>query len=107
MHQSIVTTAPIPGAGRGIAGKMCLFFTFASSPRCRGLIFRQNSGDYSCARGQIAVVLPTVCPGSVGLIAGIFWTKVKDPAIPLRGGRGGKRGGGVVTKNWCINHHEG
>ena len=42
-----------PGAGRGIAGKMCWVFTFASSSQCRanaGVLFLgENSGDYSCA----------------------------------------------------------
>ena len=30
-------------------------------------------------RGQLAVVLPAVCPRSVVLIAGIFWTKSQSP----------------------------
>ena len=44
-----------------------------------GLFLHQNSGAYSSAglntavQGQIAVFLLTVCPRSVGLLAGIYW----------------------------------
>ena len=106
MHQSNVTTVPNPRAGWGIAGKKCWVFTFASSQQCRGIVFflgeNTCSGDYSCERGHIAVVLPTVCPHSMGLIAGIFWTKCESPRYSP-----GVEGGAVVTNNWCINHHEG
>ena len=50
-------------------------------------------------QGQIAVVLPTVCPRSVGLIAGIFWMKSQSPHYSLCV-CGGVGGGAVVTNDW-------
>ena len=108
MHQSIVTTAPLPEAGWGIAGKMCRVFTFASSPWCQmsaGILFFKRKlrelqlrmVTHNRLQGQIAVVLPNVCPHSVGLTAGFSGRQV--PAIPQ--GCGGR--GAVVTNDWCIN----
>ena len=46
------------------------------------------------------MVLPNhlnVCPHSVGLIAGIFWSK--SPLFP-------GIGGALVTNDWCISFRE-
>ena len=54
--------------------------------KCQGFVlYRQtwqcNENITDCG-GKRAVVLPTGCPRSVGLLAGICRTKVKCPAIP-------------------------
>ena len=47
---------------------------------------------------KMPVVLPTGCPCSVGVIAGICWMQSqKSPLFPRAGG-----GGCVVTNDWCI-----
>ena len=58
--------------------------------KCQGFIlYRQtwqcNENITDCG-GERAVVLPTGCPRSAGLLAGICRTKVKVPAIPRGGG---------------------
>ena len=41
-----------------------------------GVLFLcQNRGYNTAVRGQMAEVLPTVCPCSAGLLAGICWKK--------------------------------
>ena len=57
--------------------------------KCQGfVIYRQtwqcneNKTDCGGGGGERAVVLPTGCPCSAGLLAGICRTKVKVPAIP-------------------------
>ena len=50
--------------------------------------------------GKTAVVLPTGCPRSVGLLAGLCRTKGKVPTIPLGWG-----GWEVVTNDWCITKY--
>ena len=85
MHQSIVTTSPSPGEGLGIAGKMCRISAFASSPEfCFlgekvGNTAVHSNLKHNRLRGQIALVLPNVCPCSVGLVV---------PAIPRSWGGG-------------------
>ena len=54
--------------------------------KCQGFVlYRQtwqcNENITDC-EGKRAVVLPTGCPRSAGLLAGICRTKVKVPAIP-------------------------
>ena len=54
--------------------------------KCQGFVlYRQtwqcNENITDCG-GERAVVLPTGCPRSAGLLAGICRTKVKVPAIP-------------------------
>ena len=45
--------------------------------------------------GKMALVLPTDCPGSVGLLAGnLLAGKPKSPLFP--------GAGDVVTSDWCI-----
>ena len=90
----------------GVAGKMYPVFTFASFAQCpvRGgfcfcvKIAENNSSVVFvlAVQGQTAEVLPTVCPHSLGLLAGICWKKTKSPLVPL-----GMRGA-LVTNDWCI-----
>ena len=58
--------------------------------KCQGFVlYRQtwqcNENITDCG-GKRAVVLPTGCPRSAGLLAGICRTKVKVPAIPREWG---------------------
>ena len=62
--------------------KMCCVYTLPLSPQCRGnnARFVSYKQKWQCnvnitAAGKRAVVLPTGCPRSVGLLTGIFWTK--------------------------------
>ena len=62
----------------------------------KNFLFRQTwqcNENITVCGGKRAVVLPTGCPRSAGLLAGICRTKVKVPAIP----RGW--GGAVVTND--------
>ena len=68
--------------------------------KCQGFVlYRQtwqcNENITDCG-GKRAVVLPTGCPRSAGLLAGICRTKVKVPAIP--------QGWGAVVTNDYIVH---
>ena len=101
---------------------MCRGFTFASSPQCQAsagvLFFRRKyrglqlrTVKHNGLWGQIAMVLPTVCPSSVGLIVGIFWTKSKSPRYSSEVGMGCgyKWLLHKTPKNWdtrkiCYNH---
>ena len=63
------------------------FIVPAVRGKCQGFVlYRQtwqcNENITDCG-GKRAVVLPTGCPRSAGLLAGICRTKVKVPAIPL------------------------
>ena len=76
---------PTHRAGPDIAGKIRPSFDFALSPQCRvkavffvWFLLHKNSRDYSHAWKlqqcrQTAKILPTVCPRSTGLLAGICW----------------------------------
>ena len=86
---------PPPEGGQEFS--RCFYFLIVPAVRgkCQGFVlYRQtwqcneNITDYG---GKRAVVLPTGCPRSAGLLAGICRTKVKVPAIPRGwGGRGYK-----------------
>ena len=96
----ICNHAPPPPPPEGGAGvKPCFYFLIVPAVRgkCQGFVLYRpqwqcNENITDCG-GKRAVVLPTGCPGSAGLLAGICRTKVKVPAIP----RGW--GGAVVTND--------
>ena len=81
MHQSFGTWGR---AGASCGNVLCFYFSIA--PQCRG-----NARDlcfigkvavqckHNRLLGKMAVVLPTGCPRSVGLLAGICWTKSQSP----------------------------
>ena len=71
-------------------------FCFFFRRKYRGLQLRTVKRNR--LRGQIAVVLSTVCPRSVVLIAGVFWTKSQSPRYsPGMGwGEGRDSSGGCI-----------
>ena len=101
MHQSIVTTAPNPRGSVGDGGENVPIFCIipAVPGECWYFGFRRKLAGITAAhgktRGQMAVVLPTVCPRSVWLIPGIFRTKSQSP-------RYSPGVGAMVTNDWCV-----
>ena len=77
-----------PVAGQWISRQMCSDFAFAFSLQYRVIAVQGRKLETAV---KTAVVLPAGRPLSVGLEAGICWTKVKSPRCSLgRGGRGYK-----------------
>ena len=87
VHQSFVTMLPPPHPHREgpvTAGKLCQYFTFVASPQCsrvRGVCFCAKIAGITAERDQIVEVLPTICPHSAGVLAGIRWKKRESPAV--------------------------
>ena len=117
MHQSIISTAPHPKGRAGYSGENVLGFYFKicivpAVPVLLGFCFLVENTGITVAhgktmRGQIAVVLPTVCPRSVGLIAEIFWTKSQRSPRESRGGGGRGYMTGAIQccfKKNCISY---
>ena len=61
----------------GKNGSACIFSTLIATD----ILYSGGGGGGGGGETETPVVLPTCCPCSVGLLAGVYW-KVKVPAIP-------------------------
>ena len=95
IHQSFVSTTPIYGDSRGIAGVRCWTITFWLSPQCQGSVGVITLGHLPCwdfllcRVGQRAGLLPSACPHRAGLIPGLSKVKIIILAHPRWWGSSG------------------